>query len=252
MAPPKFNLGGPIPTRIGRYSNDYTRALNNNLIKMAMGFRTGVKSKTTTLPDTAVDGDMYIDPANGFISMWLDTFDDNVPSPAPNPSGFYQIVPTFGMTAIVQDEEKMYVFGESGTWELLFDMAAPHVGVEREIALYAPGLLRPNNAIVYQYVAGMEFTIEAGAPNSGAHLDVAPSSNISIAITASTGSVGTLTFASGSQAGVFNIPSEVIVQPAAFENMYVQAHVLTFTGPASWAGAEGLSFTLRGKIRAID
>lgn len=227
----------------------WTRKMNKNLLRVAMSYTDSVKSMTTALPASAADGDMYIDPADGKICMWVPAFDDNIGDP--QPAQWWRMDPGIGRQVYVQDLNKVYLYNMSSAWELLVDIGATHQGIEREFAFYAPGLVRPNATLFY-YIAGLEFTIEAGAPHSGATLEVAPSISIVLSIQHQDTEVGTITFAGGSKNGVISFPLERVVQPSHAENQYVKANALSILSPAATNGASGLSVTLRGKIRAID
>lgn len=233
----------------GFRNHAWTRKMNKNLLRVAMSYTDSVKSMTTTLPASAADGDMYIDPLDGKICMWVPAFDDNIGDP--QPAQWWRMDPGQGRQVYVQDLNKVFLYNMSSVWELLVDIGATHRGVEREFSFYSPGLLRPS-ATVFYYIAGLEFTIEAGAPNSGASLETAPSATLVLPIMHQGDAVGTITFASSSKSGVIAFPNERVVQPAHAENQYVQANALSVLSPPATYGASGLSLTLRGKIRAID
>lgn len=248
----KHNIGSTQFSRIGARSNVWTRQMNDNMIRATMLFNPAVESRTDTLPESAAEGAMWIDPVNNKLSMWMDSFDENIPGVTNRVAGYMQLQALPGQLVYVKDEAKYYMMNHEGVWEFAIDIDAVHVGVEREFSFYAPYRIRPTLP-VFQYVAGLEFTIEAGAPNSGAHLDVAPTGgSLVFQIIHNSTVVGSITFAAGSQTGVISFPSERIIQPSHVENMYVQANVLTINAPADTLLAEGLSLTLRGKIRAID
>ena len=244
-----IDIGALTQLKFAARSHGWARAMNQNLIKQAMTFGPAVESMTTNLPASAPDGTMYIDPTSKKLCMWLDAFDDQ--DPGVSPAGWYAALPSRGLLVYVRDQNKYYMWNYSNAWELAIDVGATHRGIEREFAFYAPGLLRPSSTLFY-YVAGLEFTLQAGAPNSGAHLETAPTSQLVLPIKHQGVQIGTITFATGSTSGVVAVPVTHIVQPTNVENMYQQANVLEITSPANVYGAVGLSVTLRGMLRAID
>jgi len=248
-----YNLGSTVLHKIGAKNNNYARILNDNMIRATMLFNPAVESRVTALPEDAGEGTMYIDPSNQRLSMWVDFFDDNLPNDvAPRNAGWYQLMALPGQQVYVRDEDAYYMMTYDGSWDMLIDVGAEHRAIEREFSFYAPYRIRPNS-VMFEYVAGMEFTIEAGAPNSGANLDVAPvGGNVVFSIYHLGAVVGTVTFAAGSTVGVISFPAEVIVQPVLEENLYVRARVLTIRSPADTFECEGMQMTLRGKVRAID
>jgi hypothetical protein len=246
----KINIG-PMAAlnRMGVRSNDWARQGNTNWIKMAAMFNPSVVSKTSALPESAPEGTLYIDPADKQVCMWVDAFDDGTPGTA----GWYAMGPNVGAFVYVEDQNAMYAWDKNvSDWKLLVDFDAPHQYVRREFSFYVPGLVRPS-ATIFSYVAGMEFTLEAGAPDSGANCEIAPTSAVTFNIVKSGATIGTIAFAAGSTSGVISVPSEIVINPALpGENQYVYANVLRIYSPGNVYGMNGLNVTLRGKIRAID
>jgi hypothetical protein len=236
--------------RFQRRSHSWGHEMNFNMIRMSMTMGPSVESRVTALPGSAAEGTMYIDPATKKLCMWIEAFDDEEGPPLP--ADWYSLTPLLGQTVLVKDEYKYYLYNWMNDWELAIDLGATHMGIEREFSWYAPGLMRPNATLFY-YIAGIEFTIEMDAPNSGANLEVGPvGGSLVLNILHQGVGVGTITFTSGSTEGVIDFPAERIVQPAHIENQYVRANALSVTSPADTRQAQGLSVTLRGEIRPID
>jgi hypothetical protein len=230
------------------HTNGWGHGMNLNMIALSIMMSPGVKSMTTALPANGTQGDTYIDPGTGKMCMWIDAWNDGDDQPA----GWYCLSPNIGSITLVNDSQHLMVYELPGQWSLLVDLTATHNPVQRELAFYAPGLVRANTSI-FAYVAGMELTFPAGADSSGAGLEIAPSAAITFNITGPGGTFGTIAFASGSLVGTVTIANETILQPAVpTENQYVQANVMKVISPADVKGASGLNVTLRGKIRGID
>lgn len=239
----------PNLQRFGMGSHNWGNGANINAIKTAMMLQTGVMSRVGALPGSPSVNDRYILTTTNQICMWIDGFNDGENL---EPAQWVRMAPVIGMLVFVEDEEKLYVWRNENIWQEAVDLNETHHAVEREFSLYAPGRLRPNNT-VFQYIAGMELTVEAGAPGSYAVLDTAPSGgSVQFVIRHNGTQVGTITFGSGSTEGSISFPSERIIYDAWVENTLVQAHTILVTSPADLRGAEGLAFTFRGKIRAID
>ena len=239
----------PNLQQVGLGSNAWGNTMNINAIKTAMMLQTGVKSRVATLPGSPAHADRYLLTTSNRICMWIAAFNDGVTL---EPAQWVQMSPAVGMLLFVEDEEKLYVWRDEGLWQEALDLNETHHAVEREFALYAPGIMRPNNT-VFQYIAGMELTIPAGAPGSHALLDKGPvGGSLQFTIRHNGAQVGTVTFGSGATVGSVSFPAERIIYDAYVENTLVQAHTLLVTSPNDLRAAEGLSLTLRGKIRAID
>lgn len=244
------DLPSVVLDRFQAQSHTWGRKMNLNMIKMSMLTGPAAESMTTSLPGSAAEGTVYIDPATKKLCMYVSGFDDD--DGAPMPADWYSLQPNIGQMCLVKDQNKVYLFNWALDWELAIDLGATHRGVEVERAWYAPGLMRPSATLFY-YVAGLEFTIEAGAPNSGATLEVGPvGGSLVLPIRHQGLEVGTITFTSGSLEGTIDFPSERVIQPSHTENQYVRANALSVTSPSNIRQASGLSVTLRGKIRAID
>lgn len=234
-------------------SHSWTRMMNENMVRASMGAHPSVEGMGE-LPASATEGQMWIDSVTKKLCMWIDGLDDYAGHEAdsdyeePIGPGWWAYVPTIGHFVYRKDVEQYWIFNWSGEWELALDLNAVHRGVEREFACYIPGQIRPS-AIIWHYVAGLELTVEANAPHSGAILEVPPSQTIVFSFNKAG---ATITFAAGSTDGVIYWPTEEIIQPSHTENMFVRAHELTLSSPADLHGAQGLTFTLRGKIRPID
>lgn len=233
-------------------SHTWTRPMNQNLIRMYATYTNSALSRTTPLPSNGTEGDIRIDPATGNVCVWLNAFDDNINDP--QPAQWWSIPPGLGRQIYVRDENKIYMFSDSGGWELLVDIGAEHRGIEREFAWYAPGLIRPSS-VIFHYVAGSEFTV---VPNGGtgrgswAFLTVAAAAALDFPIRHNSAEIGMVHFEGGATTGSVNIYAERVIQPARAETMYMAAHVLDVLSPANTHGAQGLSVTLHGKIRPID
>ena len=230
-------------SRFSRHSHNWDTGMNRNLIKAGTSFHLAVDSRVASLPGSPSEGDAVMLTGDGSINVFLE-------------GEWYTMSPTIGVSCYVSSEECVYLYVpgiSTPEWQLFYDLNADHPAIERNLSFFQPGLVRPS-ATMFHFIPTMEFKLPAGAPNSFATLDVAPSGgNLVLTITAtSSGGTGTVTFADGSTTGVFSIPSDIVVLPADFETMYSTPQELTITTPASTYNAEGLSLSLKGEIRAID
>lgn len=234
--------------RFPKLSNNWGRKMNEQLVRIATCMHGAVLSMTTPLPASPAVNDTYINPADGKIYVWVDEFTDGATT---EPAQWYVITPAMGLLMYVSDEQKFYVRDQYEAWQFVWDLGASHRAVEKELTFYNPYLIR-KNAVIFLYCAGTEFTLPAGAPGSGASLDVAATADLTFDIQHNGSPVGTVSFAAGSLSGVVTVPSTVVVHPAIEENMYVQAHTLQIVSRAETYAAEGLSISLKGSIRSID
>lgn len=234
--------------QVAKRSHEWGQKMNWQLIRLAVVTHGAALSKETAVPTTGTEGDVYIHPSNGDIYVWVEEFEDLLDI---IPAQWYVIGKSQGLKMFVADEDKWYFVNQMGEWQLLFDLNKTHRSIPREFSWYNPYLIRPSSTL-FSYVATQEWVIEAGAPGSGAFCEIAPSSAVSFTIRARGPVVGSIDFAAGSQDGVVNIASEVVVLPTVEENMYERAHVFTVSSPADLYGMEGLNVTICGKIRSID
>ncbi len=238
-------------------NNKWARRANVNFMKIGVAMNLSCISKVTPLPvyerveDEPPEGTTYVNPDNQRLYVWTEAWDDGEGDPFPKGWAVFQ--PSYGNIMFVEDEETLCIFSKSTeAWEVLVDLNEQHVATPRELSFFAPGIVRPKS-IIFHYVAGMEFTLPAGAPDSGASLQTAPSSDIEFQILKGNTVIGGIYFGAGSTAGVVSVPDETVINPALpEETQYVRANVLQVRSPDSVAGAMGLDVTLRGKIRAID
>lgn len=233
-------------------NNNWSEGMNDNLLKAAAVLHGSVRGIVSSLPGSPAANETYIRSTDNAIYVWVparnDLDEDN--NPITLPAEWFVITPIVGMSMLVEDQEKVFWFGPTG-WEEAWDLNAVHRSLEREVNLHIPYLLR-NNSVLYEYVAGVELTIEAGAPGSGAFLDVAATDDVVFQIKHNGTNCGTISFDSGSIAGDIDFPGEVVVYPALVEHEYARAQNLTIHSPADTFGAQGLGITFRAKIRAID
>lgn len=238
-------------TPVGKRSHSWGRKMNDQIVKFGALLQGAVKSMTTPLPGAGVDGDIYIDPADRRIKVWIVAWNDG---DGPIAAEWNVIEPTRGLIMYVTDQNKWYSYTEisGGTWQLLWDPAKTHRAIAREFSFYAPYLIRPNQD-AFCYVATKEFTIAAGAPGTGASCEIAPvGGSVVYSIRKNTTEIGTITFAAGSTTGVISFPSEQVILPTIQENMFEQANMLRIRAPANTRSMEGLCLTIAGKIRSID
>lgn len=243
--------------RTGARNNKWARTANVNFMKIGTAMNLSCISKTATLPvyerveDEPPEGTTYVNPLNQRLYVWTEAWEDGEGDPFPK--GWAVYAPSYGNILFVEDAQLLCIFSKSTeAWEVLVDLNEQHVATPRELSFFAPGIVRPKS-IIFHYVAGMELTLPAGVPGSGAGLQTAPSSAIVFELLKGNAQIGTISFAAGSTAGVVSVPNETIIQPALpDETQYVRANVLQVRSPDSVAGAMGLNVTLRGKIRAID
>lgn len=213
-------------------SHDWATGMSYNLLKASTIMRCAALSATTPLPLIASANDIYINPDDGRINVWLGT-------------GFHQITPSDMFPVFIVDENQFRQWREDDSeWVVLpNELAGP---VPRDLSFYAPSYLRPNTQI-FRYICGQEFTLPAGAIGSVARLETANSFDITMDMTG-----GTLSFAAGSTVGVFNIPSDVILQPTLVESEFSTAGAFGIrTRDTGLLDCMGLHVTIRGSIRPI-
>lgn len=235
--------------QIAKRSNGWGTKMNEQIIKFSVLMQGAVESRTDGLPGGAADWDVYINPADDKIYVWVPTFDDG---DTVHDAEWYVITPSIGLVMLVKDENKWYTYNSASDWQMLWDPALEHRAIEREFSFYAPYRIRPSTN-VFAYVATQEFTIEADPPGAGAYCEIAPTGGaVVFTITAAGSPAGTITFADGATDGVVDIPVEKVVLPTILDNKYTSAQSLIVRSPANTRGMEGLNFTLSGKIRSID
>lgn len=238
----------PTLTRFAMGSHAWGRSMNVNAIRTSMLLQPAVLSRVASLPGSPAINDRYLNTTTNRLCMWIDSFYDGT---ATEPAQWVELMPTVGMLIFVEDEEKFYVWRQENEWQVAIDLNEVHQAVEREFAFYAPGKIRPSNPVFY-YIAGMELTLESGAPGSHALLDVAPSGGLTFPIYHNNTQIGSVNFGSGATEGSVSISGERVIYDAWSESQQVRAHSLRVDAPADLKGAQGLSVTLRGKIRAMD
>lgn len=243
------NIGSAASwNQIAKRSNTWGAKMNEQIIKFGALIQGSVLSMTTPLPASPSVGDVYINPANGRVCIWVDEFNDGETT---HPAEWYVITQTVGLVMLVRDLNKWFVYTNLDEWQMLWDPEKSHRAIPREFSFYAPYRLRPRKTI-FSYVATQEFVIEAGAPGSGAFCEIAPTATVVLTISKGGVSVGTVTFTAGATDGTVSIPSEVVVLPAVEESMYTQANVLTISSPVDTFLIEGVNVTICGEIRSID
>lgn len=218
-------------------SHNWAVGMNSNMLKAAATMHLSVKDIVAVLPAQPVANDTYILTDTNQINVYAD-------------GAWQTIVPVPGVLAFVEDEESFYLFNVASAWEKVFDLNAVSDPIERNLSFYAPGLVRPNS-VVFHYIPTMEFKLPAGAPHSYATLEKAPSGGNLVVGISSLGGNGTITFADGSTDGVFNVAGDLVFLPADFESMFSTPQQVRMTVGSNY-GAEGLSVSLKGEIRAID
>lgn len=212
-------------------------AMSRNFLKMATLFHPAVISRTTPIPSSANDNDAYIDPVSGKLYVWLK-------------GEWHTITPREGALVYVRDAHEYAHYNHHNEWVTAIDLDAVQPPVPRTLSVHVPGLIRPN-AIIYRYVAGMEFTIRAGAPGSSAILDTPPDGgSVTFDVQGGNGN-GTITFNNGSTIGVFNFPNDVVTLPIEEEGAFGTAQSLIIRSPEDVHGAQGLTVTFRGEVRPI-
>lgn len=244
-------------SKIAARNNNWTRRANVNFMKMGAAMNLSALSLSTPIPvyptveDEPDEGTTYIHPDTKQLYVWTEEFADNTEDPFPK--GWAVFTPTYGNVCFVEDDQTLRIYSRATqSWDVLVDLNAVHQPVERELSCFIPGILRPN-AVIWAYVAGMELALAPGLPGAGAGLQIAPSAGVQFTLQKANTVVGTISFAAGSTTGVIDFPNEIIIHPALpEENLYVRANLFQIRSPLSTAGAQGLDFTLRGKLRGID
>lgn len=233
-------IGGFTFQSFGAGNHNWAEGMSNNMLKASTLLQPSAISRTTNLPASANNFDCYIDPSSKNIATWFN-------------GQWYTIAPRIGAWVFVQDANEYAHFNLESQWVTGLDLdAVPSTPIERTLAFYNPGLIRPNS-ILFHYVAGMEFTIPANAPGSGAILETPPiGGSIVFPILTSTGNSGNISFAAGSVNGVIYFPAEAVIHASFDDGQYTPADVFRIRSPADLLGATGLAVTIRGKIRAMD
>jgi hypothetical protein len=230
-------------------NNYWHRGMNENLIKMAMTVSSSVLTMVDEMPVSGgAEGDMYI--SGPYIYMWLSGFDDDG---TPTPAQWWQAQANIGTVFFVQDEQAYYIFSDDGGWEKTIDLNSTLTPVPRTTTFYNPGNIRPG-AVIFKYVAGLQYAIPEDAPGSGAGLETAPGGGgISFAIKHGGVQVGSIDFAQDALSGTFDFPARVVVNNALpNESKYEQAQELTIVAPADLRGATGLNVTIQAEIWERD
>jgi hypothetical protein len=243
------NIGAVTGMRQHSPGNNYWAAgMNENLIKMMFGLAPSVISKSTARPSVGTEGDTYL--VGGNVHIWIDDYTDESGTVE---GGWKIMTPVVGLQIFVRDVNEIWLFDESQEWVRMIALDAPYIPVQRELKFYAPGLVRPG-AVMFKYVATMPFAVEAGAPGSGAHLEIAPSGGSAVfPITCAGVQVASITFASGSTTGVVSWPDRTVIHNALpDENKYARAQELLVYAPGNPRGATGLNVSLRGEIWEKD
>lgn len=245
------DIGSINPLRQFQAKNQsWHRGMNENLIKMSMTIASSAISRTTPLPGSANEGDVYIEPGSGKIVMWVESFDDDGTPTAPD---WWAATPTPGTVFYIRDENKWYLYSDLFEWTLLMALDDPYTPVARSLAFYAPGLVRAG-ATIFQFVPGMQLAIPQDAPGSGAGLEIAPSGGgIAFSIMHGSTLVGTINFAQDATVATIDFPNPVVVNNALpDENKYEQAQILRIVAPGDVRGASGLNVTIAAEIWERD
>lgn len=218
----------------GARSHKWKDGMDLNMLKASTLLHPSVKSRTTPRPATANDLDCYIDPATRNLCVWLD-------------GDWNAITPRRGVWVHVEDTNSYDTYDPAnGGWMTVIELGKTYSSIPRTLSVYVPGKIRPSKP-VYDYVAGMEFVLPAGAPGSTATLEIAPTANILFVMTG-----GLIRFEAGATVGTFEIASDTYVQPTQQEGSFTQAQRLRITAPNDLKGAEGLAITLAGKMRGLS
>lgn len=239
------NMGSMALKRYSAGNNNWAGGMNENLLKMSLTISSTVKSRKTALPDTAMDGDQYIEPGSGRLCIWAEDVPQDLGGEL---TGWFAASPKTGLIFYVQDDAEYVIFAEGGGWTPLISFDKPYTPVPRTLAFFAPGPIKAGSD-VFQYVSGFPLSIKAGAAGSGASLIVAPSAGITFQIFHSNIVVGSIQFSGGSNDGAVNFPQNVAFNNALpAERRYYQSQMLSIKAPADLKGAQGLSFTLTADI----
>ena len=232
-----------------KQSHAWGDLMNVQLIRTAVSLHPSVISRTGAVPGSASEGDAYLNTSDNKIYVWVDAYATDGGGTI-EPADWWTFTPSNGYLVYVADEQSYYV-ADGGAWIFVLAVGAAHREVQRELTFYNPYRLRKNSVLFY-YTAGTEFTIPAGAPGSGASLEVAPTGVMVFTILHNATPIGTITFAAASTTGVVSIASEVVVHASIDENEFTAAHSVSIVSPADTYTAEGLTVSIKGKIRSID
>lgn len=227
------HLGSMVFSQFTRYSHNWDAGMNGNFVKLSMLLHPSVKNLVTNFPATAAENQGLIETSTGRIGMFSN-------------GQWWTVAPKIGALVYVEDLDQYWQFNPYNQWSMAIDLNAVYAPIERNLSFYAPGLVRPNSTL-FTYIPTMEFTLPAGAPGSHATLAEPPIGGDLVILMGGS----TIVFPEGQVVGTFNVPSEMVIHPSETEGMYAQPSILTIRTTQT-RNAEGLSLSLRGKIRAID
>ena len=238
-----IHIGDSRSQQIQAGSHDWATTMNNNLIKSAVLNNGAVLSRTKPIPDTASNGDIYINPATSEI--W--TFLNGV---------WYIISPVPNQQMYVADEDVMVIFNAG--WKILYTLSTDNPKVPRELNIFIktgyPGTsvftLAPS--LEFSYVSGQVCPIIAETAGTASFQVIHTGINGQISQPAGldpkaktvgrgtlNGTTGTLTF---TESGT--------VLSALTQGKYAQPDRLTVICTA-WSNAENVSISLYGRVRGL-
>lgn len=215
-------------------SHTWKDGMDLNMLKASTLLHPSVKSRSTPLPASGADLDCYVDPASGNLCVWFD-------------GDWNAIAPRRGVWVHVEDTNSYDTYDPTnGGWVTVIELGKTYPALPRTMGVYVPGKIRPS-ATVFDYVAGMEFVLPAGAPGSTATLEIPPTAQIAFTMPG-----GRIVFAAGATTGAFEVPEDVYVQPTQQEGMFTRAQRFRITSPANLHDAEGLAITFSGMMRGMS
>lgn len=233
------SIGNTTFQRFPARSHNWATGMNNNMIKASALLPRSAKSRTTPLPASAADGDCYIVPETNVIAIW---YSDQ----------WWTITPSAGMWFYIEDANEFALMkSPQEGWITAIDLDDVPPPIERTLSFYAPGIMRRYTTL-FNYVCAMEFTIPANAEGSFAKLDVPPVGGDVVFTMQTSKGAGQITFLEGETEGTFTLPNELVLHAVLNETLYARADTLTVRTGVNLFGAEGLSVSIRGKIRAMD
>lgn len=243
MTSKAINIGDIRSQTIRAGSHDWAATMNNNLIKSAVLSNGSVLSRTKPIPDTAANGDTYINPETGEIWVFL-------------AGVWYAITAVRGLQMYVVDEDVMLI--NVNGWKILYTLSADNPSVPRELNIFIktgyPGTsvftLAPS--LEFSYVSGQKCPIIAETKgtasfqviHTGLHGQILQPDGIEpkpkvVGEGSLNGNTGSLVF---SDSGT--------VLSGLYQGKYAQPDRLTVVCTA-WSGAENVSISLYGRVRGL-
>jgi hypothetical protein len=211
-------------------SDGWETTVSEDLLKISVTAQITVISRTTVLPGSPTDGDMYIVIVGAALNEEELAVREN--------GAWVYYVADPGWTAWVIDDAEFVSF-DGTNWVAGGGASLPR---PYDLGLFAAGVLT-NDETVFKLVVGRVFKMLADFTDSTANLLVAPSGG-SVIFSLKKGGVefGTITFLDAATAGTYAATT------GGVDTAFALADVITVVAPADTRSAEGLSAHIIGKV----